>query len=76
MIIPIRCFTCGSVTGDKWTAFVETVVEEKNKSSANVTSKLDVQYIDINDDGKIQNRWKVKYWMILIFIDIVVEGCS
>ena len=54
MIIPIRCFTCGSVTGDKWTAFVETVVEEKNKSNANVTSTLDVQYIDINDDGKIQ----------------------
>lgn len=54
MIIPIRCFTCGSVTGDKWTAFVETVIEQKNKSNDNVTSKLDIQYIDINDDGKIE----------------------
>ena len=29
MIIPVRCFTCGNVTGDKWTAFVETVMEKE-----------------------------------------------
>lgn len=54
MLIPIRCFTCGNVTGDKWTAFVETVVEKKNKSTKNVSSKLDIEYININDDGKIE----------------------
>jgi len=54
MIIPIRCFTCGSVTGDKWTAFVETVMERKNKSTENVSSTLDVEYIKIDDKGKIE----------------------
>jgi DNA-directed RNA polymerase subunit N (RpoN/RPB10) len=54
MIIPIRCFTCGSVTGDKWTAFVETVMERKNKSTENVSSTLDVEYINIDDEGKIE----------------------
>ena len=23
MIIPIRCFTCGKVTGNKWEAYIE-----------------------------------------------------
>ena len=54
MIIPVRCFTCGNVTGDKWTAFVDTVIEKKNKSSENVSSKLDIEYINIDDDGKIE----------------------
>lgn len=22
MIIPVRCFTCGKVIGDKWTAYI------------------------------------------------------
>lgn len=54
MIIPVRCFTCGNVTGDKWTAFVDTVIEKKNKSSENVSSKLDIEYINIDDGGKIE----------------------
>ena len=33
MIIPIRCFTCGSVLGDKWIPYITTVQEEKNKSN-------------------------------------------
>ena len=54
MLIPIRCFTCGSVTGDKWSAFVENVIEEKNKSDENVSSKLDIEYINISEDGSIK----------------------
>ena len=33
MIIPPRCFTCGTVIGDKWTPFIEGVIAEKQKSS-------------------------------------------
>ena len=54
MLIPIRCFTCGSVTGDKWTPFVETVMERKNQSTENVCSNLDIEYINISDDGSIK----------------------
>ena len=31
MIIPIRCFTCGKVTGDKWYGYLKIVKEEKEK---------------------------------------------
>jgi len=31
MIIPVRCFTCGSVLADKWIPYITTVQEEKNK---------------------------------------------
>ena len=48
MLIPIRCFTCGSVTGDKWTPFVEAVLEQKNKSTEASSSDLDIEYININ----------------------------
>ena len=36
MIIPVRCFTCGSVLGDKWIPYITTVQEEKNKSNEEV----------------------------------------
>lgn len=54
MIIPVRCFTCGTVTGDKWTPFVKTLMEKKNKSKENVNSELDIDYIDITEDGSIK----------------------
>ncbi|MEO3993889.1 MAG: DNA-directed RNA polymerase subunit N [Desulfurococcaceae archaeon TW002] len=30
VIIPVRCFTCGAVIGDKWEAFVEGVKSGKD----------------------------------------------
>ena len=32
MLIPPRCFTCGTPIGDKWTCFVDTITERKNAS--------------------------------------------
>ena len=32
MIIPIRCFTCNKVIGDKWDPFVEMITEKKKVS--------------------------------------------
>ncbi|MHA1129322.1 MAG: DNA-directed RNA polymerase subunit N [Candidatus Helarchaeota archaeon] len=29
MIIPVRCFTCGKVIGDKWEPFEERVLKDK-----------------------------------------------
>jgi DNA-directed RNA polymerase subunit N (RpoN/RPB10) len=54
MIIPIRCFTCGTVIGDKWIPFIETVLEEKKKSTEEVATELDIDYIDLNDEGRIK----------------------
>ena len=54
MIIPPRCFTCGTVIGDKWKPFIETVLEEKQKSNDKVDSELDIEYINITDEGRIK----------------------
>jgi DNA-directed RNA polymerase subunit N (RpoN/RPB10) len=53
MLIPVRCFTCGNPIGDKWEYFVETMVERKKDSKEKVESEVDIQYIDIKDDGSI-----------------------
>ena len=31
MIIPIRCFTCGKITGDKWYGYLRLVKAEKER---------------------------------------------
>tara|TARA_Y100000389_G_C17454308_1_gene517017 strand:+ start:386 stop:646 length:261 start_codon:yes stop_codon:yes gene_type:complete len=54
MIIPVRCFTCGSLISDKWVPFISETAERKNKSSEKVKSNLDIEYIDINDGGQIK----------------------
>lgn len=55
MIIPIRCFTCGNVIGDKWIPFVKLINQKKNGSNENVDSNLDIEYIHIKEeDGQIK----------------------
>ena len=52
MIIPVRCFTCGTVLADKWIPYITAVQDEKNKIKENVNSKtnnLDLRYIDVKD---------------------------
>ena len=34
MIIPIRCFTCGKVTGNKWEAYQRMLKEGKTEAEA------------------------------------------
>jgi len=49
MIIPIRCFTCGEITGDKWKVFTELVNEKKKESNKIINNNnLDIEYIDTN----------------------------
>ncbi|OQU83066.1 DNA-directed RNA polymerases I, II, and III subunit RPABC5 [Sorghum bicolor] len=34
MIIPVRCFTCGKVIGDKWDAYLELVQADYDEEDA------------------------------------------
>ena len=54
MFIPIRCFTCNKVIGDKWEPFVEMITEKKKVSTDQVNNELDIEYIKVTDDGSIQ----------------------
>ena len=51
MIIPIRCFTCNHVIGDKWIPFIKSVNEKKNSSSKKVDDNLDIDFIDNNSSS-------------------------
>ena len=54
MIIPVRCFTCNNVIADKWNPYVEFVKKEKSKSKEEVTSDLDLDYIDVDSGKKVE----------------------
>ena len=50
MIIPIRCWTCGEITGDKWEPFIELVnIEKKKKKKVIIGNELDIEYINLNE---------------------------
>jgi len=53
MIIPVRCFTCNKVIGDKWDPFIDIVNKGKSQSKKDIND-LDIKYIDITDDGSIE----------------------
>ena len=51
MIIPIRCFTCGEVLGDKWIPYITAVQDDKSKIDKEIdeTNYLDLRYIDVKN---------------------------
>ena len=52
MIIPVRCFTCNNMIGDKWNPYIKLVLKEKQKSNKHTaTEDLDIEYIAV-DKGK------------------------
>ena len=64
MIIPVRCFTCGSVLGDKWIPYVTTVQEEKNTSNEEVTEEPTTTYINLKNpvksiEGKVLDEMNI-----------------
>ena len=52
MIIPIRCFTCGEVLGDKWVPYITAIQNDKTKADKTVdpeTNLLELRYIDVKN---------------------------
>lgn len=45
MLIPIRCFTCGAVIGNKWSAY-QTLVD-KYQSEETEKSRKEASFLDI-----------------------------
>lgn len=69
MIIPVRCFTCGKVLGDKWNTYKKLV--DKKSSSENkkkftleditISSKNDpLEHFDNNHQNDILNKMNIK----------------
>lgn len=69
MIIPIRCFTCGKVIGDKWNAYIKAVKEQDGESSKKV--KFTVEDITLEDTESIDKMFdKNSYGGILTKIGL------
>jgi DNA-directed RNA polymerase subunit N (RpoN/RPB10) len=46
MLIPIRCFTCGKVLGDKWNPFINIVKSERSDGSLDLNNNIELEYLD------------------------------
>jgi DNA-directed RNA polymerase subunit N (RpoN/RPB10) len=53
MLIPVRCFSCNNILGDKWDPFIKIINIEKNTNKQdNKHDELDIKYIDYNKNEK------------------------
>jgi DNA-directed RNA polymerase I, II, and III subunit RPABC5 len=43
MLIPVKCFTCGKVIGDKYNYYLKEIIQRKGESTYN---HEDIQYLD------------------------------
>jgi|TARA_Y100000389_G_scaffold120052_2_gene117224 DNA-directed RNA polymerase subunit N (RpoN/RPB10) len=64
-MIPIRCFTCGNVLGDKWIPYVNELQVLKNESKDKMDT-LELSYMDVNlpeqeksIEGKLLDEMKI-----------------
>ena len=63
MIIPIRCFTCGKIIGDKWEAYKKLVQENREKMGLpDEDTIIDVKLENLQEtpEGIAMNQLKLK----------------
>ena len=76
MIIPVKCFTCGKVLGNKYRYYVREVQKKKINKDINVekVQYLTKDYIDKTPEGEVMDELKLtKYCCrrhILTHVDI------
>jgi len=56
MIIPVRCFTCGTVVADKWLFYKNELKKNKEDTIINVNAKT----IQQTPEGKALDKIKLK----------------
>tara|TARA_Y100000590_G_scaffold470610_1_gene666913 strand:- start:4917 stop:5162 length:246 start_codon:yes stop_codon:yes gene_type:complete len=78
MIIPVRCFTCGKIIGDKWETYKKLVQENREKMGLpNEDTIIDVKLEDLQEtpEGIAMNQLKLKRYccrrMMLSHIDLI-----
>ena len=51
MLIPVKCFTCGKVIGDKYNYYVQEIIKRKGQLK-DTPNQEDIQYLDENSIHK------------------------
>ena len=61
MLIPVKCFTCGKVIGDKYLYYQEKVIEIKleRKINPDMIQYLDESNIDKTVEGEVLDTLKI-----------------
>jgi DNA-directed RNA polymerase subunit N len=61
MLIPVKCFTCGKVIGDKYLAYQEEVIKVKveRKINPEKIEYLDETQMDKSIEGQILDKFKI-----------------
>ena len=61
MLIPVKCFTCGKVLGDKYLAYQEEVIKVKveRKINPEKIEYLDETQMDKSIEGQILDKFKI-----------------
>jgi DNA-directed RNA polymerase subunit N len=62
MLIPVKCFTCGKVIGDKYLAYQEEVIKVKveRKMNPEKIEYLDETQMDKTIEGQILDKFKIR----------------
>ena len=61
MIIPVKCFTCGNVIGDKYLYYIKTVAEEKKKENIEENFQyLTNDNMEKSIEGKLLDKLNLK----------------
>lgn len=78
MIIPIRCFTCGKVIGNKWESYKSLVKENREKMGLPDTDMIiEVNSTDLKEtpEGIALNKLQLKRYccrrMLLSHIELI-----
>ena len=61
MIIPVKCFTCGKVLGDKYNYYLEKVREKKLARNMSTTSVIYINenFVDKTPEGEVLDILKL-----------------
>lgn len=61
MIIPVKCFTCGKVLGDKYEYYLEKVREKKLARNMSIESVvyLTKDFVDKTPEGEVLDHLKL-----------------
>tara|TARA_B110000285_G_C14869317_1_gene488395 strand:+ start:506 stop:739 length:234 start_codon:yes stop_codon:yes gene_type:complete len=74
MIIPIRCFTCGKILGNKWT-YYKKELDKINPSKEDTVININSKTLQVTPEGKILDKLGLKRYccrrIMLGHIDLI-----
>ena len=59
MIIPIRCFTCGKILGDKWESYLDLVRKNSGDVEKKSVINVNAKNIEKTPEGKALDTLKL-----------------